>query len=660
MAKKTKRTATSQSSNADAKKGSGKDSPLEEKGSGQNTRETVESIVVAFILAFLFRAFVAEAFVIPTGSMAPTLMGAHKDLFCEHCGQQYQASASIEYDSSSGALMQHPNGNFPKTIASLCANCRGINAYDFGNNADHESFSGDRILVSKFDYVLSSPERWDVFVFKYPKEARMNYIKRLVGLPGETLLIRHGDVFIEGQSDSGEWNIARKPAHKVQAMKRLVHNTSNQPSELVKQGWPSSWQPVEQQANASAWNVDHTPESWSATLASTSEPQWLRYYHKVADVETWRNIETGQAIKPADPYESQLITDFLAYNSPYVMEDARQLFDLKQNTLDRFLPGPFRRGPYFTPDPERTGGEKAFNVTMDNATIGYLSGYKSEGDLNWVGDLSGDFKVEIESDAGTLLLDLVEYGIHFQCAIDVATGQATVRALDGQSPVNVFVSGPELSGNTGIRGAGSYRLEFANFDDQLYLWVDGSAVEFEGGAAYDLATVRTDSEMRPHWTESDPLDAAPIGIGGQGIALNVESARVYRDIYYIADAPGARSSDFSSARITTSPSTIPDRAAAAVINREEQVIASVFANPSWWSETDLFEKRGSAIYELQDKQYFPMGDNSAASSDARAWYGHNYVDEQYLLGKALLVFFPHTWNSPVPFTPNIQRMGLIR
>ena len=41
----------------------------------QSVRETIESIVVAFILAFLFRAFVAEAFVIPTGSMAPTLMG---------------------------------------------------------------------------------------------------------------------------------------------------------------------------------------------------------------------------------------------------------------------------------------------------------------------------------------------------------------------------------------------------------------------------------------------------------------------------------------------------------------------------------------------------------------------------------------------------------
>ncbi|MEM6363930.1 MAG: S26 family signal peptidase, partial [Planctomycetota bacterium] len=53
---------------------------------GQAGRETVEAFVVAFILALLFRAFIAEAFVIPTGSMAPALMGAHKDLACQQCG----------------------------------------------------------------------------------------------------------------------------------------------------------------------------------------------------------------------------------------------------------------------------------------------------------------------------------------------------------------------------------------------------------------------------------------------------------------------------------------------------------------------------------------------------------------------------------------------
>src|SRR3954469_21522984 len=59
-------------------------------------RETVESIVIAFVLAFFFRTFEAEAFVIPTGSMAPTLMGRHKDVVCPKCNCRYQVSASEE------------------------------------------------------------------------------------------------------------------------------------------------------------------------------------------------------------------------------------------------------------------------------------------------------------------------------------------------------------------------------------------------------------------------------------------------------------------------------------------------------------------------------------------------------------------------------------
>src|SRR5579872_5187010 len=58
------------------------------------TRETIESIVVAFVLAFLFKTFEAEAFVIPTGSMAPTLYGQHRDVCCEMCGTRFAVGVS--------------------------------------------------------------------------------------------------------------------------------------------------------------------------------------------------------------------------------------------------------------------------------------------------------------------------------------------------------------------------------------------------------------------------------------------------------------------------------------------------------------------------------------------------------------------------------------
>src|SRR5262245_45717470 len=70
-----------------------------------------------------------------------------------------------------------------------------------GCNANNVS-SGDRVLVSKCAYEtrLRDPERYDVVVFKYPKgpidnNTPKNYIKRLLGLPGEIIAIFFGRLF---------------------------------------------------------------------------------------------------------------------------------------------------------------------------------------------------------------------------------------------------------------------------------------------------------------------------------------------------------------------------------------------------------------------------------------------------------------------------------
>ncbi|MBI4706562.1 MAG: signal peptidase I [Candidatus Omnitrophica bacterium] len=105
-------------------------------------REWVESIVIAFLLAMVIRAFVVQAFKIPTGSMRQTLI------------------------------------------------------------------EGDLILVNKFIYgakipftnkrlpAVRQPKRGDVIVFIYPEDRKKDFIKRLVGLPGETLEIRSGTIYI--------------------------------------------------------------------------------------------------------------------------------------------------------------------------------------------------------------------------------------------------------------------------------------------------------------------------------------------------------------------------------------------------------------------------------------------------------------------------------
>lgn len=56
--------------------------------------------------------------------------------------------------------------------------------------------SGDRILVNKLAYRQRAPERGDLIVFRSPKDRRLNWIKRVIGLPGDTVELKNNDVFV--------------------------------------------------------------------------------------------------------------------------------------------------------------------------------------------------------------------------------------------------------------------------------------------------------------------------------------------------------------------------------------------------------------------------------------------------------------------------------
>ena len=67
--------------------------------SGHAIKETISSLIVAFIFAFVFRGFVVEAFVIPTGSMAPTLLGKHMRFQSPESGEIWTVNP---WDNSAG------------------------------------------------------------------------------------------------------------------------------------------------------------------------------------------------------------------------------------------------------------------------------------------------------------------------------------------------------------------------------------------------------------------------------------------------------------------------------------------------------------------------------------------------------------------------------
>lgn len=158
----------------------------------ESFKETIESIVVALILAFVFRAFVVEAFVIPTGSMAPTLYGAHGTVLCENCGTEFAYGLHDLDDKRRG-------GDIGETADAICSNCNYPNTNLVVNDRAKNPEKGDRILVLKWPYDLGlqslDPSRWDVIVFKDPSDGTTNFIKRCAGVPNEVLMILDGDVY---------------------------------------------------------------------------------------------------------------------------------------------------------------------------------------------------------------------------------------------------------------------------------------------------------------------------------------------------------------------------------------------------------------------------------------------------------------------------------
>jgi signal peptidase I len=236
-------------------------SPRPRANSGGGVKDTIESILVAFILAFVFRAFVVEAFVIPTGSMATTLLGAHTRFHCPDCGYDFDVNYSAAPQPPGTPEADDPpippNAG-PITNPIFCPNC-GFHITDPEQTANPPVFYGDRLLVLKYLYLLQKPQRWDVVVFKAPVMMNTNYIKRLIATPGETVMVLDGDIYIREPGDD-KWIIQPKPKPAQDALWRLVYDNDFHPAETADRGGLGPW--------TQPWSADHTP-GWNLTDPAT-------------------------------------------------------------------------------------------------------------------------------------------------------------------------------------------------------------------------------------------------------------------------------------------------------------------------------------------------------------------------------------------------------
>ena len=200
-------------------------------------RDTVEGIALALVLCIVLKAFLIEWFLVPTGSMAPQMLGNHCDLQCRVCGYEY--AYGLRRDGLSNGEAPFVNAQCPLCGERSDASVRAVPK------------AGDRFLVLKYLYHFREPRPWDVVVFRNPQNNRENYTKRLVGLPGESIEIIHGDVFVRPSRDA-DWRIRRKPPRAQAAMWQVLFHNDYRPSEaLIAARTAPVWQP----AAAAPWDV---------------------------------------------------------------------------------------------------------------------------------------------------------------------------------------------------------------------------------------------------------------------------------------------------------------------------------------------------------------------------------------------------------------------
>jgi len=248
-------------------------------------RETADSIVVAFILAFVFRAFVIEAFVIPTGSMAATLYGSHGTIVCSDCGWEFA------YGLTDASVRARRPDLLGSNEVAVCPNCNHHNRIVEINDDKGNAASGDRILALKWPYDIGGtrlgPKRWDVTLFKDPSDTDLsdgvtNFIKRMVGLPGEVLEIIDGDIYtvpVDRLSNKPSLLKALDDARHAKYLRRSSSDSQSAEARRIEARLRSDWQNVLDELSGEMRVCRKTPLAqdvlWTVLYDHDSRPQSL-------------------------------------------------------------------------------------------------------------------------------------------------------------------------------------------------------------------------------------------------------------------------------------------------------------------------------------------------------------------------------------------------
>ena len=565
--------------------------------------DTIEAIIIALVIALTFRAFIVEAFVIPTGSMAPTLLGAHFKVTCPECGYEFDYNAQLSrqavrvnntyvYPNSPDSHAELVNNELVPVdgLPVYCPNCRyPISAKQLpqflqstdvhlGNTKYWTSFAwannGDRILVLKYLYAVQSPNRWDVIVFKEPQEARDNFIKRLIGKPEETVEIIGGDIYItppgEDPNDLTRREIARKPEAIQPNLWQLVYDNDYYPKDAAGPGGQPGARPSAVDAGA--------PKN-SRPLPETTPP----FENPWKSTEAWQK---GPVMRYATAGRSTLRFDLSASQtagSPYTLNTLGYNNDIyvdwgnRNEFAPRSFVGDLRMEMLWKPQDDAAAGVSLVLGRPNNC-------YR----VDW----SANALVLSRYNAATGQFDAVK--------------DATISAIPAPAA-----------------GQG-YRLALNNVDHALRFYVDGrKVINYE--QPWSAADAQQDERLHPADEQQKPDTMIQVSVNGP---CSLAHLKLYRDLYYTQV-----NANFPSTGTEGKPITL--------------------RKGEYFALGD--NSRESADGRLWPTVYPALGDLGIRPG---------IVPERYLLGKAFFVYWPAGFRPadqlPYPIIPDAGDMRVIR
>ncbi len=610
----------------------------------QVARDAIESIYVAIVLAFVLRAFLVEAFVIPTGSMAERLYGEHYRLQCPACAYEY---AYGKEDKSSAPV------GVP--VGAVCPNCNY--SYSFGG-PPAVLRAGDRVLVLKYPYQFSSPQPWDVVVFKNLQNNHDNYIKRLIALPGETIEIVHGDIFIK---QGGPFSIRRKPHRVQEAMWQVIYNADYPPDpEWI--GRYNQWVVKENQRraeeNRSRAQIDLPPLAYleplrPPTFAPASDDQ----------AAAWSASQAGRVLH----YSGQGDPAVLAFTGkttaflPWYGYNPRPDSDADRIELERDIVSDLKLATTFVP------GSAESTVRLE------LSSFEH----HFQARFSADGSVQLLHRERTYPEGFTQWETWGQAQADISPGRPSrLELTHADFRVTVWVDGQALLQTTDQQ----YAADHEELSSRMNL-ASQLGQDLEQAAGEEVSqTTRIRLAKGRDWFQRPPT----VRITAEAGPCQLRHLKLMRDVYYTSanleplDSGGDKRHNqlYSYAHRLADDNRMKKR----LITRQ-----GVWSEPgrhTGWAVTgNPLTLRGDPDNPSDLDEFFVMGDNSPQSHDGRSWtmasptlrlydeqgnpqYQLGTVPRYNLLGRAMFVYWPSGFRLPglprISLVPNVGRMRFIK